>query len=43
MGDHKDDEKELDKNVPIASLTLGKAINIRLPAQMQFAQISFPP
>ena len=23
MGDHKDDEKELDPNVPIASLTLG--------------------
>ena len=23
MGDHKDDEKELDKNTPIASLTLG--------------------
>ena len=23
MGDHKDDEKEIDPNVPIASLTLG--------------------
>ena len=34
MGDHKDDEKELDKNVPIASLTLGKAIYIKLPVHL---------
>ena len=39
MGDHKDDEKELDPSVPIASLTFGAErdffLNIRTRKKME--------